>query len=898
MLRAKLHRPTPTVGVIRRPRLLQRLYDGLSCKVTLVSAAAGFGKSTLLCAWLDHLDLQPAPHTITTAWLTLDSGDDTLPRFLRYLIAAIEDRFPHLCAPVLALLQERPMPSVEELADLLANRLLSLPGRFVLVLDDLHALDDPAVYALLARLVQFAPPSFHLVLSVRVDPLQLPLIRWRAQSWLNELRQQELSFSLEEATSFLTHTLPQPPSHDLVATLHRYTDGWPVGLRLATLALQGYPDPAAFLANTVFNRSRFALDYLRDEVLDQQPQAMQEFLLGTAVLKRFCPSMCAAVLQIDEAQARQVLHEIGRANLFLIELSSPAHWYRYHHQFQSTLLSRLNERSERDLIIGLHRRAAAWLAAQGMVPEALEYLIAIDAFAEAADTLEHYRSELVSAGRTQDLSDALARIPEQLVHQRPLLLLSEAWLDGWRLEWKACATKVQRAEHLLQHDGSAKWTEAVRLRLECELVALRCALDHRLDGMVTLKEIRTVWEQVQPHLTELPAPVISALADQCHFLGDHSLGLAIYDSALRQQNDWPLTVRADLISRRTTMLFWHADLAAVEQALHSNRWLAYQHGARSAAGIIELTLGTIASARHQLDDAERYLRVVLTDLSVDNAKGVMLAVSRLIEILAYQNRFNDARADIDMFKAFARTLGLRYLRDHAAAFDAYLAMMCGDAPTALSWVLGGLHQGPSYHPQDRLPIIRARILIAEGSPASLHAANQILTAYVRYMEQHHMRFYLVEGWSLQALALNGLGQTEEAMLQLLRAIQLAVPNGIIGRFIQRGPPMQRLLLAFCDHPLYSAYAAQARLLLAAFPTDSTAESVDSHLEALTEREYGVLSLLAEGLSNKEIAQRLTISAHTVRNHTANIFEKLQVENRLQAVERARALGLLAKVVHG
>jgi LuxR family maltose regulon positive regulatory protein len=392
--------------------------------------------------------------------------------------------------------------------------------------------------------------------------------------------------------------------------------------------------------------------------------------------------------------------------------------------------------------------------------------------------------------------------------------------------------------------------------------------------------------------------VISALADQCHFLGDHSLGLAIYDSALRQQNDWPLTVRADLISRRTTMLFWHADLAAVEQALHSNRWLAYQHGARSAAGIIELTLGTIASARHQLDDAERYLRIVLTDLTVDNAKGVMLAVSRLVEILAYQNRFADARADIDMFTAFARTLGLRYLRDHAAAFDAYLAMMCGDAPTALSWVLGGLHQGPSYHPQDRLPIIRARILIAEGSPASLHAANQILAAYVRYMEQHHMRFYLVEGWSLQALALNGLGQTEEAMLQLLRAIQLAVPNGIIGRFIQRGPPMQRLLLAFCDHPLYGAYAAQARLLLAAFPTDSAAESVDSKLEALTERECSVLSLLAEGLSNKEIAQRLMISAHTVRNHTANIFEKLHVENRLQAVERARALGLLTKVVHG
>jgi LuxR family transcriptional regulator, maltose regulon positive regulatory protein len=877
LLRAKLHRPAPTAGAIPRPRLLRRLEDGLSCKVTLVSAAAGFGKSCLLSAWLDH----------------------ALPRFLRYVVAAIEDSFPRQCDPLVALRQERPNAPADELADTLANCLVSLPGPFVLVLDDLHVIDNPAIHALLTRLVAFGPPWFHLVLSARVDPPQLPLTRWRARGWLNELRQRELSFTAEEVAAFLGDSAPGPQPAELAATLHHYTDGWPVGLRLALLAWRGHADPAAFLANTVANRNRFALDYLRDEVLEQQPAAVQAFLLKTAILKRFCPALCAAVVQIDEAEAEQTLREIERANLFLIDLSSPPEWYRFHHQFQSTLLSKLSEWSDREAVADLHRRAAAWLSAHGELPEALEYLLAIDDLAAAADTLERHRSALVSAGRTQELSDALSLLPEQLLSQRPLLLLSAAWLDSWRLEWEACATKVRRAEQLLQVGASgADWTEATRVRVVCELVALRCAMDHRLEGQVTLAAIREAWEQVQPHLAGLPATVISALAEQCHFLGDHQLGLAIFDTALRQSGLWPFAARHELLSRRTTVLFWNCDLSAVEQALQFNRWFAQQHGIVADAGITRLTLGVIAAARHQLADCERYLRAVLTDLSLDNAKCVMMAVSRLIEVFAYQGRLDDARQALDLLKAFARPLGLRYLHDHAAAMEAYLAMMCGDAPAALAWVLGGLHQGPAYHPQDRLPIIRARILVTEGSPASLQAARQILDAYIQYMERHHMRFYLVEGLILQALALAGLGQAEQALATLASVVQLAVPKGIVGRFIQRGQPMQRLLQEFCSHPAYSEQAPQARLLLAAFPSADTAAQAEPAGESLSERECDVLRLMAEGLSNKAIAQRLLISAYTVRNHTVNIFGKLQVENRLQAVERARALGLLSKVVHG
>jgi LuxR family maltose regulon positive regulatory protein len=238
--------------------------------------------------------------------LALDQTDTQLPRFLRYLVAAIEENFPHTCMAVSVLLHENPDPTIEVLADALTNSLAQLFGRLVLILDDLHFIDNTAIYALLARVVQYAPPTFHLVLSTRVDP-PLPLNRWRAQGWLNELRMQELSFTVAEAASFLEKSLASPLSAEAVAALHRYTEGWPVGMRLAALALRGHADPALFLTDVAANSDRYVIDYLRDDVLEQQPAAIQQFLICTAVLQRFCPALCAAVLQIKEAVAQQQL---------------------------------------------------------------------------------------------------------------------------------------------------------------------------------------------------------------------------------------------------------------------------------------------------------------------------------------------------------------------------------------------------------------------------------------------------------------------------------------------------------------------------------------------------------------------------------------------------------------
>jgi LuxR family maltose regulon positive regulatory protein len=342
------------------------------------------------------------------------------------------------------------------------------------------------------------------------------------------------------------------------------------------------------------------------------------------------------------------------------------------------------------------------------------------------------------------------------------------------------------------------------------------------------------------------------------------------------------------------MRFWDCDLPRAELDFQANLHMAQQHGFPSIAALCHLVLGAIATARHQLDAAEAHFHQVLTDLHIENARFAMLAVCRLIDIYAFQGHPESARPIVERFKEHAALVGVSYLHDYTHAVDASLAMACGDLPRALGWALRGSDDRPSYTSSDRLPIVRARILLAEKSPASLHKASQILLKFIRYLESQNRRCYLVEACGLQALALAELGQREHALAELGKAVHLAVPNGMVGHFIQLGQPMRQLLHALS---MQAEYAQSAELLLAAFPVASP-NSVAAHTptaelpESLTDRECDVLRLMAAGLSNKEIAQQLVISAHTVRNHTANIFGKLQVDSRLQAVDRARLLGLL------
>lgn len=894
LLRTKLHRPSRAPAMISRERLLGRLHEGMRSRVTLVSAAAGSGKSTILSAWLDLFTLQPAapdsPPAIKASWLTLDETDNQLTRFLRCLVAAILESYPDSCAGIAALLYENPDPSIEAVADALINDLALVPGRLVLVLDDLHQIDDAAIHVLLARLVQHAPPTLHLVLSTRMDP-PLPLVRWRAQGWLNELRQQELFFTVEEAAAFLTRSLGSAPAPEIVVAVHKYTEGWPVGMRLAALALRGHGDPAAFLVDVAANSDRYVIDYLGENVLDQQPPEIQHFLMCTAILKRFNPTLCAAVLQIDEAVAQQQLSAVDRANLFLIDLNAPRRWVRYHHQFQSMLLSKLNERYDQQAIATLYRRAATWMGVHAELSEALGYLIAIGDFEPAADLIESRRVALLNRRHYQELAESLALMPPRLLHQRPLLLLASAWVQHWWLDRARAAATIDRLEQLLNDEATAM-PESRQHLVRLEMTALRAGLDPAATDQGSLALIQATWARARPYLAQIHCTVVAILAERCQWLGAVESGLAILDDALEQTTDWPALARCHLLSERAKLLFWAINLVEAEQAAQVCLDLARRQDLPSITGPCRLILGVIAHVRNQWDLAATYLAGLVSDFHLENGRYAILAASALIEIYAFQGTPERARPYIERLRDYARSVNLRYMLDHVLALEAFLAMACGNQSAAMAWAITASHDSLVTNmtsESDRIPLACVRILLAEGSPSSLAAADRIVRELCSFHESRHHWYFTIEAQVFQALTWARLERTELALVVLDQAIQRAVPKGVWGLFTIRGQPIKELLQALRRQ---GGSPVLVDVVLAAFPVQIVGAPADDELSRLTDRELDVLRLMADGLSNKEIAQRLILSTNTVRNHAASIFDKLQVENRSQAVARGHALGLL------
>lgn len=895
LLQAKFHRPSAPVAVVERPTLLRRMEEGLHGKVTLVSAPAGFGKSTVVSLWLDKLSNQTAVSdpacALRIGWLSLEEADNQLPRFVRYLIAIVEAQYPQSCATASALLNAKDLPTIEVLADVLGNALTQLPARLMLVLDDLHLVDDAGVYAFLTRLIQRTTNRLHLVLITRVDP-PLPLSRWRAQGQLNELRLNDLGFTLAETTSFLGKNLERVPDVDLIALLHQRTEGWVVGLRLAALALRDQRDYAAFVANMKATSTRYIIDYLVDDVLEQQPAGVQQFLTSTAILTRFCAGLCAALLEIDELAAQQTIDEMARANLFLIELSTPANWYRYHHQFQSMLLSRLYERYDSQAIELMHRQAAGWLAAQGQVEEALRHLTAIPDFGAVADLIESQRITALNAQRFYELEEWLALLPAPLLNQRPALLLSLAWVKHYWLEYAQCLATTQRAAALL-HEQIATSSEGTEQLFQAEVVALRASTDATLDQAETLAQIQQVWMRLRPQVAVAHSFVVVWLAAMCQRLGQLELAAEIAHTTIEEALEWPEIARARVRFSHGLNYYYECDLTQAERVLLENLRLARQHQWPLIAALSHFRLASIARLRNQQELAEQYYLEVVKEPHHHNGRLAVPSIHRLIEFYASQGRPEASRPFVEQFKVHALMVGRTYLLDQVAALEAYAALRCGDLAAALRWALTGPRSKINY-PADRVPLIRAEIFLAEGSPASLNEASQLLEELLGRHEAERSWPMWLDTTALLVVAWDRLGERELALAVLGRAVQRAVPNGIVGPFVEEGQPMLRLLHELRKRP---EYADLIGLLLAAFPPDPTAPAPvvpsQNMPEPLTDRELEILRLLADRLSNKEIAQRLIVSIHTVRNHAANIYGKLGVTDRREAVAKAHSLGLLS-----
>jgi len=898
ILRAKLYVPRVRLDAVPRARLRERLDEGVRGELTVVSAPAGFGKTTLLADWSRRSELP-------VAWVSLDERDDDPVRFFSYLIAAIGTVHEGFGGATHAFLGSlRSGEELEPVVTALSNEIVELPRDFVLVLDDYHSIRSDTVHKALASILDHSPPPMRLVVAGRASP-PLPLPRLRARGRLTELGARDLRFTPEEATDFLDRTMGLDLTGERVAALEKKTEGWIAGLQLAAHALRGGEngdEPVEVFASS----ARHVFDYLADEVLSGQPEDVREFLLMTSVVETLNASLCEALTETDGGQ--EMLERLERDNLFLVPLDEEGRYYRYHHLFAAFLRERLR-RAYPDAVPGLHRRAGLWNEDDGCISGSVEHFLAAGDFDRAADVIEE------EAGARRRYVDAslllrwLGTLPDGLVRQRPQLCLLHAWALAHSGELEGAERRLRDTEEALNlGDGASTGglSDEERTMLgEISIVRARMA----------------AMREDAPRTTELSNRALDLLPeDELHLRGDVALDLGhAYCSTGDLAAAGEAFARAAAIGRaaddlRTALfaLHYRASLEICWGRLREAEGLlldglrlaeARPDGVPSVAGIVHTGMGDLLYQRGELDGARRVLeegiehgrrsgeakilvygyvnlaRVLMAHGDAEGAHSLILEAGRLTPrwplIWAWQARFHLAQGDVRSAARWAREYG---------ATDDYLS-----------------------YPRHFERITMARVLLGEGRTDEAVASLDRLLEDARFEGR---TAHEIELLALLALASEQRGATEEALGYLRRSVALAEPEGFLRLFLDEGPPMAALLARLTRRPRDdSSHAAPSdspdgyagrlleRFALEAGPSGNpgnggSRRGLGPGLEPLSERETEVLELVAAGHSNAEIARELYLSVGTVKAHVHHIFGKLLVRSRSQAVARARELRLL------
>jgi LuxR family maltose regulon positive regulatory protein len=899
LLATKLHRPRPRSQLVSRSRLIERLQQGMERALTLVSAPAGFGKTTLLVQWL-------AESGTPFAWLSLEAEDNEPLRFFSYVLAALQTLHPQLGTMAHVLLEASPGIPLERVLTLLINDILERAlDDFALVLDDYHAIETNAIHRGISFLLEHLPPQMHLVLATRADP-PLPLVRLRARGLLSELRAADLRFDLHEASAFLHIVMGLDLPAEMLGALERRTEGWIAGLQLAALSLQGRSDVSTFV-RAFTGSHRFVLDYLSEEVFSRQPPEVQSFLLATSILERLCGPLCDAVTGQQESQAR--LAALEQANLFVVALDDERHWYRYHHLFAEALHARLQQ-TNLVLVPQLHLRASRWYEQQGLFAEAVEHALAAADVERAVGLIEQIDTNSWAGLGTavQRVLGWLSRLPESLVCMRPLLCIIHAIALIFINQPQEAEARLQMAECCLDAKAPSEQVYFLRSHIaSTRSVMARFSGD--LARSVALAQQALV---LLPHKERTPGP-ISRLNVAHSFLvsGD------VTASQERLVREMVTFLRAS--ENQSMIMRSLTNLARLQVAQGRLRRAAetFEEAARVGQGhegmqsimgspVYYFGLAEVLREWNELKQAEHLLKqgmeLVEGGLTVDG-EAVALGYTTLARFLMARGEYSQALAALDTFMrlAYERSFA-SHLIARGTAIRAHVQLAQGNLKAATSWAeqcgFKASDDDLSYL-REREYLTLARVYIAQGrddpSASFLQEISHMLDRRLQDAEAKARRSSVLELLLLQALLLAAQGERGAVFSALSRALSLAEPEGYVRLFVDEGVPMRDLLRQVLSRGITPHYVAT---LLAAFgePVEEAEARSPSPagalIEPLTKREREVLQLLAEGASNREIAQRLIVSTGTVKKYVYNICGKLGVQSRMQALVRARAMHLV------
>lgn len=898
IIKTKIFRPPVTTDLVRREELLARLEQGLNHRLTLVSAPAGYGKSTLVSSWLEE-------SALPSAWLSLGKSDNDIYQFLNYFIASIRTLFPNACSKSLSFLQGDNKPTNTVLSAQLINDLDAITEPFIIALDDYHEIQSSIIHEMINEIFKFPGRTVHLAIITRRNP-PFPLGALRARDLITEIRMQELEFTAAESELFMNKACSVDLDESVLQRLHNEIEGWPAGLRLAALALKRKKDPQGFLRGfTLGNRD--VQDYLVAEVMDTLSPMIRDWLLKTSILNRFCAPLCEALCQSEKAETgqesingHQFLRILEDTGLFGIALDDGHEWFRYHHLFQTLQKTRLIESVSRSEISQLHQKAAIWFEMQGMFDEAIYHYLETNNPDKVGNMLSRHRLQLTKEERWVDINRWLGLIPNRIIESNTDLLILHARSLDKKGEYGDWAKTLIRIETML---GDCEPVTPEQRLHHGELILMQGTLFyHNGQGKAGADYTERALQLLPPEAVSERVLAIMMHAVSLQMIGNLKGAYEITYDALQHEAKSGPTSHGRLLQTLCFLNWMSANLPEMERAAAAMLDIGLSNSLPETTVFSRYFLGASHYHNNLLDEAIGFLSPVAENPYGPSFFMHVMSVQALSLIHEIQGRPDQARALSDQLSENILEMGGGSYLPHAQALQAELAFRQGRQSEAIRWAkefaFGETTAGYTFI----IPgLIAVKLLLADESANSLSLANKVLLADQQFFSSTHNPHFLAEVLALQAILYEMRGEQEEAAKKITEALTLTQPGGDIRLYVDLGHQLVPLLnrvnldqegLRYTGRILAVLRDESSSALGSKLNNKTHFTKLESSITPLTNREQEILQFLTDNLTNKEIGEKLFISPKTVKRHAESIYSKLGVHRRQEAIAKAIGLGVI------